>query len=452
MARSVIVKRVGLTFLLLAGAVGCKASVNAEAKAGSSGSSASADGDASLDASAEAEAGGQGLDKPVATGTAPTDEAFALAASGPALLGARRDLKFKGPKHVTCSCLAVALGEPEDAAFEWEHVPPSINSQQIVVALSSEGVSCGGDVGLGASYKGYQTPGNDVVIMVERAHQGRPVTSGAVIPRPIADGQVYVVAAEKGSPFGGTVANPNERCKLGLPRAVAGPTPAVAASSSASGAASESESESEIVLEEAPADEASEFVDNVDESASGEDKAPEAPETRDGFFLALHPSGSYVILLDRDTDTKIQGFGFGLDVLVGGAVSEGLSLGVILGGAAYPSPESEVEGSDVEFASNVDLNLFHIAAFVDYYTDPDSGLHLLGELGYGQLETTGSDVESQTIQGVLVAGGVGYDWWVSDSWSLGLLGRFSFGATQQTQSDTQQWLLLPALNFTATYH
>lgn len=437
MARSVIVKRVGLSFLLLAGAVGCKASVNAEAKAGSSGSSA--DADANFEASAAGEADGDDLDKSKAAAAGPDRAATVAAATGPALLGARRDLKFQGPKQATCSCLAVKLGEPGDAAFAWEHGPPIVDgSRQLVVGLSSEGVSCSENVGLGASYKGYQTPGNDVVVMVERAHEGRPVTSGAVIPRPIADGQVYVVAAEQGSPFGGTVGDPKQRCKLELPAAAPGARAALAPAATTT---------EEPELEEAPSEEASEFVDAVDETASGEEREVEAPHTRDGFFLAFHPSGSYLILDDRDTDAKAQGFGFGLDLLLGGAVSEGLSLGLILGGSTYPSPE--FEGMDYE---SVDLNLFHIGAFIDYYTDPESGLHLLGELAYGQVDTTGSDIESETVQGVLAAGGLGYDWWVSNSWSLGLLGRFSFGAMQHSQLDTKQWLFLPALNFTATYH
>lgn len=437
-------KRVGLTFLLLAGAVGCKASVNAEAKAGASGSSA--DADASFEAAAEGEAEDGKFTQPqrLAQGSdtqGPDAQATIAAATGPALLGARRDLKYQGSKQATCSCLAVALGAPADSAFAWEHGPPLVDgSRQLVVALSSEGVSCTENVGLGASYKGYLTSGNDVVVMVERAHQGRPVTSGAVIPRPIGGGQVYVVAAEPGSPFGGAVGDPKQRCKLELPAAAPGaPTERAALVSSA--VAEDPE------FDEAPSEEPSEFVDVIDETAAGEEKKVQAPETRDGFFLAFHPGGSYLILEDRDTDAKVKGFGFGLDVLIGGALTEGLTLGVILGGATHPNPK--IEGDDLE---GVDLNPFHIGAFIDYYTDPSHGFHLLGELGYVQVETTGSDIETLTTQGLLVAAGLGYDWWVSDSWSLGLLGRFGFGATQHSQSDSKHWLLLPALNFTATYH
>ncbi|HEY6724167.1 MAG TPA: hypothetical protein VI197_09040 [Polyangiaceae bacterium] len=435
-------KRVGLSFLLLAGAVGCKASVNAEAKAGASGSSA--DADASFEASAEGEGAARADDfaKPKAVAAGPDAEATIAAATGPALLGARRDLKYQGAKQATCSCLAVAVGAPSNSAFSWEHGPPIVDgSRQLVIGLSSEGVSCSENVGLGASYKGYQTPGNDVVVMVERAHEGRPVTSGAVIPRPIAGGQVYVVAAEPGSPFGGAIGDTKQRCKLELPAAAAGGATERVALAPAAPADEEPE------FDEVTAQEPSEFVDSVEETAAGEEKVVQAPETRDGFFLAFHPGGSYLILDDRDSAAKVQGFGFGLDVLLGGALTEGLTLGVILGGGTHPNPK--IEGGDLE---GVDLNPFHIGAFIDYYTDPASGFHLLGELGYVQIETTGSDIDSLTTQGLLVAAGLGYDWWVSDSWSLGLFGRFGFGAVQHSQTDTKQWLLLPALNFTATYH
>lgn len=446
MARSVIVKRVALSFLLVLGSVGCKASVNAEAKASTDANGASAEGDASFESSSEqAEepaASAADLDKPVST-PAPDSESQLVDTGEPALLGARRDLTYQGPKDATCSCLAVKLGEPSDPAFAWEKGAPTIDSsRQIVVGLTSEGVACDAERGLGASYKGYVVSQNDVVIMVERAHEGRPVQSGAIIPRPQGDGQVFVVAAEAGSPFGGAPGNPKERCHIeNVPAAAAASTLMAAPPSDSAAAPPETEAEDA---------EPSEFVDVIDEHGLGEDKPPPAPETRDGFFLGFHPGASYMILKGRDNDAKYTGVGVGLDVLIGGAPFEGFTIGGIIGGATFPSPK--YSGPDADLVTSVDLNLFRVGAFLDYYTDPDSGFHLMAELGYGQVDTSGSKTSSATLGGVFVAGGLGYDWWVSDNWSLGLLGRFGFGATEHSQSGTKQWLMLPALNFTATYH
>ena len=418
--------------------------MNAEAKASDSGASASAEGDASLTTDESRAELSDDLDKPLE----PKAEAaeMALASTGPALLGARRDLSYVGPSEATCNCLAVRLGEPNDSAFQWEKGAPMIDSsRQLVVGLSSKGVSCDAEVGLGASYKGYVVSGDDVVIMVERASEGIPTMHGAVIPRPSGNGQIYVIASEKGNPFGGAVGNPAERCKLELPS-----TSALALASgpraSLVGADAEPEPEPEQIAESEP----SEFVDVVDEDELGGDKAPSAPQTRDGFMLGFHPLGAYLMLEQRDSDAQYSGPGFGLDVLIGGSPSEGLAVGGTLGGATFPSPDYKVQGATIP--SDISLNYFHVGAFVDYYTNPDSGLHLLAELAYVQLGTSGDRTEPQDIQGIAAAVGVGYDWWLSDNWSLGLLGRFTGGAMRHQQDSSDHWLLLPGLSLTATYH
>lgn len=439
------VRRVVFSVVLL-GAVGCKASLNAEAQAGTSGASASADGEADFEGDAEAK-----LSEPLPSGKPESGRGSAAAAahsdSGPVLLGARRDLAYQGNKQAVCSCLAVQLGQPSNPAFQWEKGPITIDPQrQIVVGLSSQGVACEAERGLGASYKGYVLSGNDVVVQVERAHEGRPVTSGAVIPRPVS-GQVLVVSAEKGSPFGGTIGDPKQPCVLEMPA----DTPAIASvadpEASLVGAGEVPETDDE------PAGgygEQAEFVDALEADALEGDAEPQLPHTRDGFFLAIHPGGSYLILEQRGTDAQFTGLGFGLDALIGGSPTEGLALGGILGGSSFPTPRFEVQGA--RLSSDITWNLFHVGGFVDYYTDPASGLHLLGEIAYAHLSSSGTRGDPQAIRGLALAAGLGYDWWVSDNWSLGGLARFAFTPMSHEQRDANYWLLLPGLNFTATYH
>ena len=68
---------------------------------------------------------------------------------------------------------------------------------------------------MGASYQGYVTDGNDVVIYVEALGEGRPMTSGAIIPRPKPSGSVYVESTNAiyGKPLDGK----SQRCKLPPP-------------------------------------------------------------------------------------------------------------------------------------------------------------------------------------------------------------------------------------------
>jgi hypothetical protein len=84
--------------------------------------------------------------------------------------------------------------------------------------LSSDGQTCKGEPkdSLGASYWGYRISGNDVVVLVEAAHGGRPLTSGAVIPKPVGPGQVYVAPASKKLPYGRPLTG-GGMCKIGNP-------------------------------------------------------------------------------------------------------------------------------------------------------------------------------------------------------------------------------------------
>jgi hypothetical protein len=156
-------------------------------------------------------------DEPPVQGTSQADDL----ASEYALLGARHDLGLSPDKKTpVCSCLAAALGSPSDPAFKWAGGAPAIDAEtQLVVALSSDGVACEGakPESIGASYWGYRLSGDDVIITVENAKLGRPLTGGAIIPKPVGNGQVYVRPASKAVPYGKPLATGDKLCKLGNP-------------------------------------------------------------------------------------------------------------------------------------------------------------------------------------------------------------------------------------------
>jgi len=150
----------------------------------------------------------------------------AAAAEERALLGARHDLAYAGPPSDVCRCLAVRVEESADApALRWAVAPPQLDSSQWIVALSSEGVRCEGAPkgSPGASYQGYETSGSDVIVLVEALGEGRPLTSGGIIPRPAAGGSVFVEAV--GSVYGMPLQGEQARCKVPTPAASAGALP-----------------------------------------------------------------------------------------------------------------------------------------------------------------------------------------------------------------------------------
>ncbi|MEB2312531.1 MAG: hypothetical protein OZ921_06865 [Sorangiineae bacterium] len=135
-----------------------------------------------------------------------------------AMLGARHDLKLAaGARAAACSCLAAHVGPASDPAFSWEAAPPTLDAKtQLVVALTSEGVPCDAKTegSLGASYWGYTRRGADVIVTVESARAGRPVTNGAVIPAPAPGGHVFIAPARRETPYGRPLVAGATLCQL----------------------------------------------------------------------------------------------------------------------------------------------------------------------------------------------------------------------------------------------
>lgn len=140
-----------------------------------------------------------------------------------ALLGARHDLSYQGPTTAACQCLAVTLQDrAHHESLHWDLETPRLEpTTQWVIALSSDDVACASNPKgtLGASYQGYGVEGNDVVVYVEALGEGRPMTRGAVIPRPQPGGSVFIEAA--GAIYGKPLAGKGKRCKIAPPRATA---------------------------------------------------------------------------------------------------------------------------------------------------------------------------------------------------------------------------------------
>jgi hypothetical protein len=194
-------------WLTLVLAVACQASVQADAR---------------VSGSDEDESGKplKSFDRPLEAGSStPHAVENDFVAGEYALLGARHDLSYAGPKSASCACLAVALrDQARDAAFLWALEEPRLEpSNQWIIALSSNEVPCDSPPSgtLGASYQGYVTEGNDVVVYVEALGEGRPMTNGAIIPRPKPTGSVFVEPTN--GVYGKPLEGKSKRCRLNPP-------------------------------------------------------------------------------------------------------------------------------------------------------------------------------------------------------------------------------------------
>jgi hypothetical protein len=209
------VARVSITgALVFALSLGCQASLSADANVNGQGASAEGDADVHGSGSGQTEGQGEMTRRSGSSNDSMADDTSRV------LLGARHDLRLtSGKATASCQCLAVALGGSASAGMAWSAGAPPIDDRtQLSIALSSDGQACKDEpkASLGASYWGYRISGNDVIVLVEAARGGRPLTSGAVIPKPVGPGQVFVAPASKKLPYGRPL-DGKGLCKIGNP-------------------------------------------------------------------------------------------------------------------------------------------------------------------------------------------------------------------------------------------
>jgi hypothetical protein len=142
--------------------------------------------------------------------------ALTLSAMQPGLVGVRHDLMLSEGAHpARCNCLAVEVGPAADPRFFWTAGAPTSDESTVTIALGARGVTCaGGDAEdrRRPSISAVDQIGDDVIVEVEDLPEGRPIASGAVIPKPGPRGGIYVrprnakVIYAKGAP--------DNRCKV----------------------------------------------------------------------------------------------------------------------------------------------------------------------------------------------------------------------------------------------
>ncbi len=117
---------------------------------------------------------------------------------GKAPLGVRHDVTLApGNRTAKCSCLAVEVGNAnEGTKFRWNGGAPDVGGNAMVIAVSPRGVACpGGEADeekRRGSISAVDRDGADVLVEIEDVPEGRPIASGAIIPKPGAGGAVYV--------------------------------------------------------------------------------------------------------------------------------------------------------------------------------------------------------------------------------------------------------------------
>jgi hypothetical protein len=170
--------------------------------------------------------------------------------------------------------------------------------------------------------------------------------------------------------------------------------------------------------------------------------------THDGFYLQLNAGLGYLSASD-EFDSSMSGVTIPASLLIGGTIGP-VALGGGFFGDYAPSPSASFNGEDVEL-EDVTMTLIGIGMFADIYPDPKQGLHFQPFVGWGGLERSyRGDSGGSDPTGLVLALGVGYDFWVGNEWSIGPMFRMAYAPLSINDSSVDA--IAPALLATFTYH
>jgi hypothetical protein len=137
-----------------------------------------------------------------------------------------------------------------------------------------------------------------------------------------------------------------------------------------------------------------------------------------------------------------------LDLMLGGTPSPGLVIG---GGLWFNGLETDQWKRQSNDSS---VSMAALGPFIDYFPDRHRGFHFGGMLGLAAWRVNAMDVsaEKATAGGGAVGAWVGYDFWVSRQWSLGVQARYLGMVVEHEDHDWRGASDTLGLSFTAVYH
>jgi hypothetical protein len=192
----------------------------------------------------------------------------------------------------------------------------------------------------------------------------------------------------------------------------------------------------------------------------------------DGFYFRI--ASGFSVLDERlesdevagsNIEARNRGIASLSDLAIGGTVAPGW----VVGGGIYSldlvastlrSDESSLEPIPTEIDPGL-RSLALLAPFVDWYPNVRGGFHAQAALGlatlvprvFGHPATTQSGYSA--VGGALLLG-TGYEWWVADEWSIGVLTQLGVRVLRGEDDAGRSWTHLitnsPSLCVSLTYH
>jgi hypothetical protein len=202
--------------------------------------------------------------------------------------------------------------------------------------------------------------------------------------------------------------------------------------------------------------------------------AQHGERVHDGFYLRLGTGfGVYDERLgSRSSATyagEVEGRNRGIAALGELSLGGTLGRGWVVGGGVFSADvlaTTYKSGEDSSQLPPTELdpelrNVALIGPFFDRYPDPTQGFHFQAALGLATLTPrvfghSGTEQSEYVAVGGGLMLGAGYDVWVADEWSLGVLARTTAAAVTGSDASNVRWwhvvVTSPGLLLTLTYH
>lgn len=144
-------------------------------------------------------------------------------------------------------------------------------------------------------------------------------------------------------------------------------------------------------------------------------------------------------------DIGYGGRGFSFELAIGGTPAPGLVVGSALAAARY----GDLHRDDDGVSSRSAFSFYQLKSFADWYFDPHAGLHAQVGLGIGVMEG-GVREPATDAPGAVASLGLGYEWWIGEQWSAGVLAKVDGYALSRKQMPER--VLAPGILGTLTWH
>jgi hypothetical protein len=192
----------------------------------------------------------------------------------------------------------------------------------------------------------------------------------------------------------------------------------------------------------------------------------------DGFYFRVAAGFSVyderLMSDDSAPGGKVQGRNRGIssvsDLAIGGTVAPGWVVGGGIYSLDVAASTFRVDRASATIPDEVDpglRGLSVIGPFVDWYPNVRGGFHAQGALGFATLtprvfaHPATEKSEYIAIGGALLLG-TGYEWWVADEWSIGVLAQLGVRVLRGKDDDDLAWTHVvtnsPTLCVSLTYH